>query len=192
LRKALDPRVKLVDVLRVSSFLSIMRLSFALLALVILSTRMAMAAEGDAPKPAKPSEESTPAPTAASPLKSEIADVQTAYADAYNKGDAKLLAALFTSDADWIDDQGTVIRGRAAIQRALQDVMGGQKDRTLKLRLDSIRSLAAEVVVGNALSTLSGGDRGPDSAAYIAVYVKQEGKWRIALLTETNEVEDDE
>jgi uncharacterized protein (TIGR02246 family) len=168
-----------------------MRLSTVLLALLILSLRFATAAEGETVKPAKPAEEPSPA-AAASPLKAEIAEVQTAYADAYNKGDAKLLANLFTSDADWIDDQGTVIRGHAAIERALQDAMGGQKDRTLKLRLDSIRALGSDVVVGNALSTLSGGDRGPESAAYIAVYVKQDGKWRIALLTETNEVEDDE
>jgi uncharacterized protein (TIGR02246 family) len=169
-----------------------MRLPTALLILVILSTQSAMAAEGEAAKPAKAAETTVPATAAASPLKGEIAAAQTAYADAWNKGDAKLAAALFTADADWIDDQGTVIRGRAAIQRALQDAMGGQKDRTLKLRLDSLRALGNDVVVGNALSTLSGGDRGPESAAYIAVYVKQDGKWSIALLTETNEVEDDE
>ncbi len=159
----------------------------------LLSFQTAYAAEGDAAKPTKPPEEAAGAAvTAASPLKGELAEVQTAYCDAFNKGDAKTLAALFTADADWIDDQGTVIRGRAAIQRALQDAIGGQKDRSLKLRLDTVRSLGTDVVVGNALSTMSGGDRNPESAAYIAVYVKQEGKWRIALLTETNEVEDDE
>jgi uncharacterized protein (TIGR02246 family) len=169
-----------------------MRFPLFPLFVVLLSFRTAFAAEGEAAKPAKPSEDGTPASAVASPLKSELVDVQTAYCDAFNKGDAKTLAALFTSDADWIDDQGTVIRGRAAIQRALQDEIGGQKDRSLKLRLDSVRPLGTDVVVGNALSTLSGGDRGAESAAYIAVYVKQEGKWRIALLTETNEVEDDE
>jgi uncharacterized protein (TIGR02246 family) len=96
-------------------------------------------------------------------------------------------------DADWIDDQGTVIRGRAAIQRALEDLISGHKDRKLNLRLDSIRVLSPDVVVGNALSSFTGGsDKSQESAAYIAVYVKQDGKWRIALLTETTEVEDDE
>jgi len=166
-----------------------MRHSIAFAVLLIFSTCLLPAAEGDSPKAAE--SPASPA-SAASPLKAEIAAVQTAYADAYNKGDAKLLASLFTADADWIDDQGTVIRGRAAIQRALQDQISGQKDRTFKLRLDSIRSLGADVVVGNALSTLSGADRSPEAAAYIAVYVKQDGKWSIALLTETNEVEDDE
>ncbi len=166
-----------------------MRLSIAFVALSIFFTRWLPAAEGDSPK----TSDSPPAAAApASPFKAEITEAQAAYADAWNKGDSKQLASLFTADADWIDDQGTVIRGRAAIQRALQDMIGGQKDRTFKLRLDSIRSLGPDVVVGNALSTLSGADRSPEAAAYIAVYVKQDGKWNIALLTETNEVEDDE
>jgi uncharacterized protein (TIGR02246 family) len=169
-----------------------MRLPAILLILVILSTRSVMAAEVGAAKPTKPPEESTPAPPVANPLKGEIAEVQNSYIDAFNKGDAKLLATLFTADADWIDDQGTVIRGRAAIQRALEDLISGHKDRKLKLRLDSIRVLSPDVVVGNALSSFNGSDKSSESAAYIAVYVKQDGKWRIALLTETNEVEDDE
>ncbi len=169
-----------------------MRSLSPILAALILSTQSAAAAEGEAAKPAKPADATAPGAASASSLKGEIAEVQTAYCDAFNKGDAKTMASLFTTDADWIDDQGTVIRGRAAIQRALQDQIGGQKDRTLKLRLDSLRPLGTDVVVGNALSTMSGGDRSPESAAYIAVYVKQDGKWSIALLTETNEVEDDE
>ena len=158
------------------------------LLLALIGSPRLRAADND-PKPTK-APDATPA--AASPLKGEIEEVQTAYADAFNKGDAKLMATLFTNDADWIDDQGTVIRGRAAIQRALQDAIGGQKDRTMKLRLDSVRPLGSDVVVGNALATVSGADRQADSGTYIAVYVKQEGKWKIALLTETNEVEDDE
>ena len=166
-----------------------MRLPLACLAVLMVFTLSANAAEGDLPKPA---DATAPAPAATSAIKAEIAAAQAAYCEAYNKGDAKLLTTLFTADADWIDDQGTVIRGHAAIQRALQDAMGGQKDRELKLRLDSVRLLGKDVVVGNALATLSGGDRSPESSAYIAVYVKKDGKWLVALLTETNEVEDDE
>src|SRR5450631_3600616 len=107
------------------------RLSLSPFFAVVLSVHTAFAAEGDAAKPTKPSDETAAAaPAVANPLKGELVDVQTAYCEAYNKGDAKSLAALFTADADWIDDQGTVIRGRAAIQRALQDALGGQKDRS--------------------------------------------------------------
>lgn len=138
---------------------------------LLLSAQSGFAADADPAKPAK----ATETPAASGPAKAadapaapvvpasasstvmlEIVEAQKSYVEAFNKGDAKLVASYFTSDADWIDDQGTLIRGRAAIQRALEDVMSAHKGRPLKLRLDSVRPLASEVVVGNALSTFNG------------------------------------
>ena len=84
------------------------------------------------------------------------------------------------------------MRGRVVIQRALEDSIAAHKGRTLTLRLDSVRTLGPDVVVGNATSTFTGPDKSTETAAFIAVYVKQDGKWLISVLTETSEVEEEE
>src|SRR5262245_28581417 len=40
---------------------------------------------------------------------------------AFNKGDAKTLAALWTEEGEYIDDDGTTYRGRAAIEEVYAD-----------------------------------------------------------------------
>src|SRR5579864_118813 len=43
------------------------------------------------------------------------------FVQAFNKGDAKTLAALWTQEGEYIDDDGTTYRGRAAIENVYAD-----------------------------------------------------------------------
>ena len=163
-------------------------LAFAL----CLPLRLLIAAEGDAPKPDKPPAPAESSARDMSAPRTELNEALSNFTAAFNKGDAKMVTACFTSDADWIDDQGAIMRGRVVIQRALEDSIAAHKGRTLTLRLDSVRTLGPDVVVGNATSTFTGPDKSTETAAFIAVYVKQDGKWLISVLTETSEVEEEE
>ena len=165
----------------------------AILALAFcLPLRLLVAAEGDTPKAEKPPAPSeSPARDVSAP-RAELSEALSNFTAAFNKGEAKLLLACFTSDADWIDDQGAIMRGRTAILRSLEDSIAAHKGRTLTLRLDSVRTLGPDVAVGNATSTFAGPDKSTETAAFIAVYVKQDGKWLISVLTETSEIEDEE
>jgi uncharacterized protein (TIGR02246 family) len=165
-----------------------MRSSAILTLALLLSGPCVFGAEGDPAKPAK----SAAATRTLTPVETELTEVQSTFVAAYNAGDAKTLAAFFTSDADWIDDQGAIMRGRAAVQRALEDSIAAHKGRALTLRLDSVRTLGPDVVVGNATSTFAGADKSTETAAFIAIWVKQDGKWLISVLTETSEIEEDE
>lgn len=163
----------------------------AILALVLcLPGGLMFAGDAEPAKPEKPASSSTV--RTLSPLEAEIVEAQAGFISAFNKGDVKLLAGSFTEDADWIDDQGAIMRGRAAIERALEDSIAGHKGRTLTLRLDSVRTLSAAVVVGNSTSGFAGLEKVNESAAFIAIYVKKDGKWLISVLTETSEIEEEE
>ena len=159
---------------------------------LFLPCTLGFAADGDPSKPDKPPAAAELPSREVSASRAELSDAQNNFTSAFNKGDAKLLVTLFTSDADWIDDQGAIMRGRVVIQRALEDSIAAHKGRTLTLRLDSVRTLGPDVVVGNATSTFTGPDKSTETAAFIAVYVKQDGKWLISVLTETSEVEEEE
>lgn len=171
-----------------------MRLPLIVIASLVVAIRSILAAEKEAPNPteAPKSVEAPKAAAADSAVKAGIAEAQSNFTSAFNTGDAKLLAASFTSDADWIDDQGAIMRGRAPILRALEDSIAAHKGRTMSLRLDSVRTLGPDVTVGNATSTFTAPDKTNETAAFIAVWVKQDGKWLISVLTETSEVEEEE
>ncbi len=165
----------------------------AILALAFcLPLRLLVAAEGDAPKVDKPPAASDSLARDASGPKAELNEALANFSAAFNKVDAKSVAACFTTDADWIDDQGAIMRGRGPILRALEDSIAAHKGRTLTLRLDSVRTLGPDVAVGNATSTFAGPDKSTETAAFIAVYVKQDAKWLISVLTETSEIEEEE
>src|SRR6185295_13766446 len=59
-----------------------------------------------------------------------IGQAVAAYADVFNKGDLKALGAVWADDAEYIDEQGTVTRGRDAIvalfKQHLTDLKGAK------------------------------------------------------------------
>ena len=66
-----------------------------------------------------------PAPAAAAAVSAELAaarETAAAYVAAYNKADAKALAALFSEDADWVTNEGETTSGRPAIEALLGSV----------------------------------------------------------------------
>ncbi len=66
-----------------------------------------------------------------------------AYTKAYAAADAKALAALWTADAEYVDDLGQEFHGRDAIVRALTSTWGEQPGTTLELNVASIRQFSA-------------------------------------------------
>lgn len=126
---------------------------------------------------------SSPAP--AQDLSSEAA-IKTAaantesYTQAFNKGDAKALAALYAEDAEYSSDAGTQLSGRAAIQKGLGDFFIKNPGATLAVELKSARFLTPDVLVEKGLATI-----GDELTSYACSYVKKGEAWLITELNET-------
>jgi len=114
-----------------------------------------------------------------------VADQANAYEAAYNKGDAKALAAHFAEDAEWIDSEGHVISGRAAIEKALKDSFARQKGRRLDLRVESVRVLSPDVLAEKGTSAIEAPNASSVVNSYTAVRVKRDGRWLVSQITET-------
>src|SRR5262245_7654727 len=67
--------------------------------------------------------------------KAAIAKNAETFLEAFHKGDAKALAALWTSDGDYTDQNGRQLKGRDAIEKAFAGLFADNKG--LKLRIDS-------------------------------------------------------
>ena len=106
------------------------------------------------------------------------------YVAAFNKGDAKAVAAHWSESGEWIDPDGTPIRGRSAILKEMKSFFADGKRPQIELIDPSVRFLAPSVAVeeGTALVTRPG-DTASESE-YLAIHVKENGQWKLSSVRE--------
>jgi len=104
-----------------------------------------------------------------------------AYAKSYGEGNAAAIASHFTADAEYVDDEGDVLRGREAIERALAESFQETPGRKLEVKIESIRFIGPGLAVEDGFATISS-DQGEASSRsrYTAVLQKGDGQWLLA------------
>jgi uncharacterized protein (TIGR02246 family) len=120
-----------------------------------------------------------------STLTNEISDSARDFVEAYDRGDAAAIAALWTDDAEYSVAQETVT-GRPTIQRLYEEFLRANPGSKMEIRIESIRMLAPTVAIEQGIASVSNSPTAPpSSSAYTAVHVKQDGKWRMASVRES-------
>jgi uncharacterized protein (TIGR02246 family) len=108
-----------------------------------------------------------------------------AFVEAFNKGDAKALAAFFTDDGDMIDQEGHPVKGRKAIEQAYTKLFADTKGAKLFITITSVRVARPDLALEDGFTEVVPADGGPPSSArYTVVHVKQEGKWMLESVRE--------
>jgi len=137
-------------------------------------------------KPAEKAASKAPAGPAADPGKNSaeedaIRHTGETFAQAYNAGDAAAVAAHFTPDAEYVDEQGNVLQGRQAIEESLAGFFTENPGCQLEVTIDSIRFVSSGVAIEDGTTTVTRPAGGPsDYSRYTAVHVKTNGKWLTA------------
>ncbi len=102
------------------------------------------------------------------------------YLVAFNKGDAKAAAALWTEDAVWRSDfAGSTTTGRQAIEASLAEVFAAKPGLKLSTQIERTHAIADNVVSVDGITTTSGPGEEPSTSAFTAVVKKTEGGWRL-------------
>jgi uncharacterized protein (TIGR02246 family) len=106
----------------------------------------------------------------------------TEFVRAYNAGDAKAVAALFTPEAIIVDKEDNTAEGRAAIEATFKELFAANPQKRLEVFVDSIRFLGPDlaVEVGSTQETFAPGEP-PEYDRYTVLHVKRDGKWQMAL-----------
>jgi uncharacterized protein (TIGR02246 family) len=108
-----------------------------------------------------------------------------AFVEAFNKGDAKALAAFFTEEGDMIDQDGHHIKGRKAIEETYSKLFAERKGDKLFITITSVRVARPDLALEDGLTEVVPADGGPPAAArYTVVHVKQDGKWYLESVRE--------
>ena len=109
---------------------------------------------------------------------SAIRAVGNSFLDAYRAKDAAALGALFTENAEIVDEEGEVTRGRPAIVERFAGLFAANEGGKLDVDVESIRLLSPVVAVEEGTATVSGDDgEKPETSRYSVIYVKQDGHW---------------
>jgi uncharacterized protein (TIGR02246 family) len=104
---------------------------------------------------------------------------------AIEKGDAKALAEFWTEEGEFVEDDGTTMRGRAAIEAAYAKAFAKRPKVKLDNRIDSVRFLSRDSAVEEGYVRVQKGKaEQPNSSRYSILYIREGERWRVALFRE--------
>src|SRR5262245_15399393 len=107
------------------------------------------------------------------------------FADAFNRGNAKSIAAMWTDNGESREAGGRTFVGRAAIENAYAAFFKANPGATLEVLVKSVRSPAKDLAIEEGLLRQSRGPKDlPATIAYVAVHAREGSGWKIALASE--------
>lgn len=115
-----------------------------------------------------------------------IAKRAEAFVEAFQRGDARAVAGFWTPDGDYTAQTGRHMQGRAAIEKAFQDLFSEHKGLKLRINSNSLRFVTPEVAIEDGSTEVAGPDGGPPSQArYTIVHVKKDGSWYLSSVRDS-------
>jgi uncharacterized protein (TIGR02246 family) len=104
---------------------------------------------------------------------------------AFSKGDAKAVAAHWAADGEYISDDGTAYRGRAALEKDYGEFFTKNPDCSLSVEVDTIRFPSRDnAVVEGHFKLVMGKKKELVVSRCSFLYAREDGKWLIAIARE--------
>src|SRR5216117_1301161 len=109
------------------------------------------------------------------PRTGEITKTAEAFVEAFHKGDAKAVAAFWTPDGDYVDENSRVLKGQKAIQDSFADLFATRKGLKVRIDVASLRFPAPDLAIEDGTSTVLAPDgSAPSRARYTNVLIKKD------------------
>jgi len=127
-------------------------------------------------------EQATPANEDREADREAIRKAGEAFAAAFEKGDPKAVAALWTDAAEYVAEDGVTLRQRAEIEKAFTEAFKkGGSSAKVEVDVRSIRFPSRDMAIEEGfLRHIPNGPGLPSSSRYQTVLVREDGKWLIA------------
>ena len=108
----------------------------------------------------------------------------SSFAAAFESGDAKAVAAHWTENGEYISDDGTVIRGRANIEKEYAGLFARKKGAKVEIDLESIRFPSRDTAIEEGHFKVRYGKDQAAFSKYSVLHVRENGKWLMAVVRE--------
>lgn len=120
-----------------------------------------------------------------SPDEAKIRQAVESYVTAFNQGNAKALAALWSPEAVYTNpDSGEQVVGRPAIEKQFAGIFAAAKGVKLEAKTESIKFVSPNVAIEQGTAKVLSAKGEPEESAYSAVYVKRDGQWLLDRVSE--------
>jgi uncharacterized protein (TIGR02246 family) len=108
----------------------------------------------------------------------------------YLKRDAKAMSNLFLPDGELVDDEGNVLRGRAALEAYYDENFKTMPSAKFSMEKQSVRVLTESLVMVDGFATITPNEKEPARRTRIAAVVTKQGnQWYLASI---RDLEDDD
>ena len=156
------------------------RLSFVLSGFVVLVLGVGWMTAQDKTKPAPPAVD----PKRAADVEA-IKKAGQEYMKVFEKGDAKALAAFWTEGGEFTAEDGSVLRGRAAIEKSYADLFAKKEVRKVDMHIDALRFPSNDTAIVDATLRRRNAEGETVSSSWThTLLVREGGQWRIAVVRE--------
>ncbi|MEW4453313.1 SgcJ/EcaC family oxidoreductase [Bremerella sp. JC817] len=128
---------------------------------------------------------------AAEPVSSEadLAEIRTgadAFVKAFNQGNAKSIAKMWTVKGEYIDDTGKQFSGRAEIEAGYAKFFAENPGLKIRLSITSLRMVSDDVAIEEGRAEVEPPPAGqPGFTKYVVVHNKVDGKWLMASVRDS-------
>lgn len=113
-----------------------------------------------------------------------------AYVDAFNKADAKALAAMWSPEAVYTNPlSGAQVVGREAIEKQFAGIFAESQGVKLEAMTDSIQFISPSVAVESGSAILTDSKETVEQSDYTAIYVKRDDAWLLDRVTEEDVIQ---
>lgn len=103
-----------------------------------------------------------------------------AFEAAYNAHDARVLAELFAQKAELVDEDGLLLKGRAAIEKDFAETFREYPQSRITIEPQTVRLLTPNIAVEEGIVRGQPDPAGDENVStYLAVHVKIEGRWQV-------------
>ncbi len=104
------------------------------------------------------------------------------FSKAFNAGDAKAIAALFSPGGQVESKDGLIAQGREEIAKVFEQIFKEDGKIKIEVSVESIRFIDTDLAVETGTTkTTSPLDDTPEYDRYTCVHVKRDGKWQMSL-----------
>lgn len=108
-----------------------------------------------------------------------------AYVAAFNRGEAKALAALWSPEAVYTNPlTGVQVVGRAEIEKEFKAIFAMAKGTKLVATTEAIQFVSPNVAVEQGTAKVVRPEQESEETAYTAIYVKRDGQWLLDRVSE--------
>ena len=118
--------------------------------------------------------------------KTAIRATVESYTAAYNRGDAKAVAAHWSDSGEWISPSGQRFQGKVAIEKELRTLFAENKGVRIEVMNPTIRILSADAAIEEGTVRVIRPAEPPSESTYLAVHVKKGGQWKLDTVRETD------